>query len=44
MHRQPVFDSPYFRKATGSDVEYRDEKLVNSINAEETLIWISNDC
>jgi dTDP-4-amino-4,6-dideoxygalactose transaminase len=40
MHRQPVFASAYFRKATGRTGGYGDAGLENSIEAEETLIWI----
>lgn len=40
MHRQPVFTSPYFKKLTGNSAGYSDEGLTNSIDAEETLVWI----
>jgi dTDP-4-amino-4,6-dideoxygalactose transaminase len=40
MHRQSVFASDYFKKATGYTKGYTNDGVEESIQAEESLIWI----
>ena len=41
MHRQPFFQSDYFRKLTGAAEDYSDNGLDCSLQAEEEVIWVT---